>query len=70
MAKKIKFPLKMKNGVPIRNIDELRENFSLDDAVVYLANGKLVTWLRDRYLNDLADEISTLDEDDYNEPIN
>lgn len=64
MAKKIKFPLKMKNGVPIRNIDELRENFSLDDAVVYLANGKLVTWLRDRYLNDLADEISTLDEDD------
>ena len=64
MAKKIKFPLKMKNGVPVRSIEELRENFCLSSMLLYLANGKLVTWLRDRYLNELADKIAELDEND------
>ena len=64
MAKKIKFPLKMKNGVSVRSMEELRENFCLCSMLLYLANGQLITWLRDRYLNELADKIAELDEND------
>lgn len=64
MAKKIRFPLEMDGGVEVRDIDSLRENFSLQRVMGYLADGKLVTWLRDRYANDLADAIETLDRND------
>ncbi len=30
MAKIIRFPLKMKNGIEVRTIEELRENFDMD----------------------------------------
>ncbi len=42
MAKKIKFALEM-NGVKIRTMEELQENFDLDTAVQYLLDGKLLT---------------------------
>ena len=61
MAKKIRFPLEMDGGIEVRDIDSLRENFSLGRVMGYLADGKLVTWLRDRYANDLADAIEALD---------
>ena len=64
MARKIKFPLEMENGVEVRTLEELRENFSLDRVLTYLLNGKLVTWLRDRQMNDIADVVSGLDKDD------
>ncbi|MDD6339541.1 MAG: hypothetical protein PUA49_03455 [Butyrivibrio sp.] len=63
MAKKIRFPLEMDGGIEVRDIDSLRENFSLQRVMGYLADGKLVTWLRDRYANDLADAIEELDEE-------
>ena len=47
MAKKIRFPLEMINGVSVRSMEELRENFSLLKILSYLSNEKLVTWLRD-----------------------
>lgn len=64
MAKKIRFPLEMKDGVEVRNIEELKENFSLEQILFYLSNGKLETWLRDRYYDDIADAISELDQED------
>ena len=64
MAKKIRFPLEMKDGVEVRSIEELKENFSLEQVLFYLSNGKLLAWLRDRYLNDIADAVSELNQED------
>lgn len=61
MAKKVRFPLNLREGKQARNLQELRESFSLPEVLGYVANGKLVTWLSDRYENDLAEEISALD---------
>ena len=58
MAKKIKFPLEMKNGVMVRTIDELRENFDAEKLVTYYLNGKLKTWLDDRHYDEYSREIS------------
>lgn len=60
MARKIKFPLEM-NGAEIRSLDELKEHFSISQVLTYLKNGKLDVWLRDRNLNEMADEIQILD---------
>lgn len=64
MAKKIRFPLEMDNGVEVRSMEELRNNFSLGRVLEYIQNEKLVTWLRDRYENNIADAISELDKSD------
>ena len=61
MAKKIRFPLEMENGVVVRSMEELRENFSLPKILGYLPNGKLVTWLRDRYEDEKSNQIEKLD---------
>lgn len=61
MAKKIRFPLEMDNGVEVRSMEELRDNFSVSRVLSYLKEGKLVVWLRDRYANDIADAIEELD---------
>lgn len=60
MTRKIKFPLEM-NGVEIRSLDELRKHFSIFQVLTYLKNGKLDVWLRDRNLNEMADDIQKLD---------
>ena len=62
MAKKIRFPLEMENGIEVRDLESLKENFSLPRVTEYLKNGKLVIWLRDRYENDIADEIERISE--------
>lgn len=64
MAKKIRFPLNLAEEKQARDLTELREFFSLPEVLGYVADGKLVTWLSDRYENDLADEISALDASD------
>lgn len=64
MAKKIRFPLEMKDGIEVRDMEGLRENFSLEQVLFYLADGKLDTWLRDRYMDDIADLILELDRED------
>lgn len=60
MAKKIKFPLEMKDGIMVRTIEELRENFDLEKIVTYLLNGKLMTWVKDRNYENEADELGRL----------
>lgn len=61
MAKKIRFPLEMDNGVEVRSVEELRDNFSLVKVLTYFENGRLIIWLRDRYANDIADALEILD---------
>ena len=61
MAKKVRFPLEMENEVQVRTMEELRENFSLPKVLSYLKEGKMVVWLRDRYVNDIADAVENLD---------
>lgn len=63
MAKKIKFPLKMKNGAEVRTLDELKENFDLESVLGYFADGRLTTWLSDRYYDDKAATVSALSVD-------
>lgn len=61
MARKIKFPLEMKDGAKVRTLEELRENFSIERVIYYYSNGKLITWLKDRYYEVEAEKISKLD---------
>lgn len=61
MARKIRFPLKMSNGTEVRTLDELRANFDLNAVLGYYADGKLVTWLRDRYFENEANAVEALD---------
>ena len=64
MVKKIRFPLEMDNGFEVRGMEELRDNFSLTRIVHYFENGKLLTWLKDRYEDELAREVEILDRSD------
>lgn len=58
--KKIKLPLEMANGVLVRTIDELKENWDLEKIINYYLNEKLLTWLNDRYYTELAEKVSAL----------
>lgn len=64
MAKKVRFPLEMKDGVMVRTLHDLTENFDLEKALEYAGNGKLETWLRDRMCAEMADEVQKLDVSD------
>ena len=63
MAKKIKFPLSMKNDVLVKDLNELRENFDLDKAVSYFLDGKLLRWLEARYYDTETEAIKNLNKD-------
>lgn len=64
MPKKIKFPLKLKNDFPARSLDELKQHFDLDKIVAYFLDGKLLTWLEDRYYDIEATAVRTLEKND------
>ena len=61
MARKIKFALEMKNGELVRDIESLREYFDIEKVVAAFLDGKLLTWLEDRYYDEEAEAISKLD---------
>lgn len=58
----VRFPLRMADGAQVRTLDELREHFNLETVLEYYKNGKLLTWLQDRYLETEAAAIQALDE--------
>lgn len=60
MAKQIKFPLVMKNGVQVRDIETLRENFDIVSAIEYFTTGKLERWLESNYYDDILEKIQRL----------
>lgn len=62
MAKKIRFPLVMTDDTKVTKLEELREHFELETVVEYYKNGKLLTWLQDRYFEDEAEAVAALDD--------
>ena len=60
MAKKIKLPLEMANGVVVRTLEELQENWDLEKIMMYYHNGRLQTWLNDRYYGEMAEKVQGL----------
>ena len=64
MAKKIKFPLEMSEGIHVRTIEEMRENFNLDRVLGYFIDGKLKIWLEDRYYEEESEQIANLNNSD------
>ena len=63
MARKVRFPLKMKNGVEVRTLSELQENFDLEAVLGYFAEGKLKTWLEHRCEEEKAEAVGALSVD-------
>ena len=60
MAKKVKFTLEMKDGVQARTLEDLQENFDLEKVIGYFNDGKLQTWLEERYYEEEAEAIGNL----------
>ncbi|MCF2554376.1 hypothetical protein [Faecalicatena contorta] len=56
----VRFPLIMKDGTKVRELEEFQNHFDLERAVEYFANGKLQKWLESTYNDDILDEISGL----------
>ena len=59
-----KFALKMADGAQVRNIDDLKAHFDINAIVDYFCDGKLLTWLEDRYYDEEADAIRELSRHD------
>ena len=55
-------PLEMADGVKVRTLDELKDNWSLEKVVENYLNGRLATWLNDRYYTELAEQVDALAE--------
>ena len=56
--KKIKFPLIMKNGAEVRDIEQLREDFDMESILQYYSNGKLRRWLENNYYDDILEPLT------------
>lgn len=59
MAKTIKFNLICDNK-PIRTIEDLRENFSIEDVLEYYNNGLLQRWLLVRGYDEYLREVKNI----------
>lgn len=47
-------------GYNVRTLDELKENFSIDNIVEYYLDGKLLVWLEQRFYKEEADNIKLI----------
>ena len=64
MARKVKFPLELKDGYLARsNIEEVRTHFDLEKIIAQFHNGRLKIWLDDHYLPEMAEQVAALDGD-------
>ena len=59
---KIRFPLELADGTKARSLEDLKDRFDLESVLTYYSNGKLLTWLQDRFLEDEVDAIAALDD--------
>ena len=64
MAKKIRFALRMNDNIEVRTLPELQEHFDIDSVMGYYLDGKLETWLEDRYYETEIEQIQALDRED------
>lgn len=62
MAKKIKFNLSC-DGVPVRSIKDLQENFAVEDVLVYYKNKTLHRWLDARGFEKELEAVSSIESD-------
>ena len=63
MARKVKFPLELRDGYFARsNIVEVRAHFDLEKIIAQFHNGRLKIWLDDHYLPAEAEQVAALDE--------
>lgn len=60
MAKRIKFPLEMKDGIKVRTLEELRLHFDVEKVLLYYMNGKLLSWLLDRHYDEYIAEFKKI----------
>lgn len=51
----------MKNGVMVRTLEELQENFDAEKLVGYLLSGKLQMWLMDRHYEEQLEKVKAID---------
>ena len=63
---RIKFSLEMRDGEQARDIDTLREYFDTEKIVGYFQDGKLLTWLEDRFYDDEAEAVRGLSNNEPN----
>ena len=64
MARKVKFPLELRDGYLARsNIEEVRTHFDLEKIIAQFHNGRLKIWLEDHYLPEMAAQVAVLDGD-------
>lgn len=59
--KKVKLPLEMASGKQVRSLQELKDNWDLEKVLAYYLNGRLLSWLKDRYCYDEAEKIEALE---------
>ncbi len=64
--RKQKAEMKLKDGVAVRDLEELERAFDPDAIMNHFRSGQLEEWLRDRYYDDEADAISAIAKDDPN----
>lgn len=64
MAKKT-FALAL-NGVEVKTLEDLQNNFELEKIVAYFKSGELLDWLNDRFYDDEAEKIENISPDDKN----
>lgn len=60
----VKIPLKMKDDVPVRSMEELKQHFDPEKLLVYFRDGKLQTWLESRYYEEELEAVNALGKDD------
>lgn len=63
MIKAIKFNLIL-DGKPVRNLDELRDNFNIEDILTSYRNGSLKRWLETRGLEEELSKLKNIPDDD------
>ena len=60
------FGLVLKDGVEVKTLEDLRENFDLEKAIEYFKSGELLEWLEDRFYDDEAEKIENISPNDKN----
>lgn len=65
-ARKKREPLVMKEGVEVRDLEGLRENFDLELILKYYKDGTLLKWLKDWHCDEEAAKVYELDEKEDN----
>ena len=64
--RKSKAEMKLKDGVAVRDLEELERAFDPDAIMKHFRSGQLEEWLRDRYYDDETDAVSAIAKDDPN----